>query len=298
MSALFAAMQNLFMRRSVDTKGSTGFYVFSQLLISCLIAILLNPVRSGNYAFDPKVALVGVGLGLLLGLMMWGLGEALKSGSSALSFATLNSSSILPAVLMALLFGASLGHPYRWFNGLGSLLVIAGIFWSSWRDISCKNKMRWIFFIALASCSYVIFSAGTQWKVLLETNGGSSFMLPFSIDPHKGNWLMPFIFLSAALFQFVTTKKEGMKFSKETLVYGILGGIANGSSMFFMLYAVSAAFSWQNAILFPLFSIAVIEICNLFGIYFFKEKIQWLPQYLSVGGLILGSVQWHMIFGG
>ncbi|GAB5412129.1 MAG: hypothetical protein ChlgKO_12430 [Chlamydiales bacterium] len=298
MSALFASLQNLFMRRSVDTKGSTNFYILSQLLVSCIIAIILNPIRSGNYAFDMNVALMGIGFGLVLGLMMWGLGETLKVGSSALSFATINSCSILPAVTMALLFGASFGHPYRWFNGVGSLLVIGGIFWSSWRDINCTNKKRWIFFIVLTSLSYVFFSAGMQWKVLLETHGNTSAFLPFSLDATKSSWLMPFIFLTAALFQFVVSRREGIRFSKDTLVYGTLGGISNGSSMFLMLAAVGKAFPWQNAIIFPLFSIAVIEICNLFGKYIYKEEIQWVPQYLCIGGLILGSVQWPTVFGG
>lgn len=296
-SAFFAAMQNLCMRRSVDTGGSTALYVPIQLIISCLLAVLINPVRTGNFAFDGPTVLLGLFMGLLLGVMMSTLGESLKYGSPALTFAVLNSCSVLPAVLMALLFGAKFGHPYHWWTGLGSALVIAGIFWSSWTALSCQNRRRWTLFIGAASLSFVIFSAMTQWRVLLETEGATNLLLPFKLDGAQGMWFMPALFFSAALVPLLKMKQEvSFSFSKETFIYGLLGGLCNGSSMYFMILAPQKAVGWQNAVLFPVFSIAVIEICNIWGRTLYKERINWVPQSLCVGGLILGSVYWPGIF--
>ena len=298
-AALFAALQNLFMRRSVDTGGSTNLYVPLQLFVSCLITILLGPVKTGNYAFDPTVVFFGLGIGLLFGVMMWGMGQSLKYGSSGLTFAVINSASILPAVLMALIFGNNFGHPYHWYTGVGATVVVAGIFWSSWSNLSCSNKGKWAVFVSFAIFGFVLLSASLQWRILLENHGGTSRFLPFSLNKEAGEWFTPAIFFVATLFQLPALfKQKKIGFSKETALYGLLGGISNGSSMYFSVIAAAAAVSWQNAVLFPLFSIGVIEFSNLWGKYLYKENLNFAPRALCISGLVLGSVNWPAFFGG
>jgi len=295
-SALFAAMQNLCMRRSVDTGGGANLYVPIQLFISALIATLLNPVSTGDYGINISTVVLGVLMGSMMGLLMWSLGKSLKFGSPALTFAVVNSCSVLPAVLMAFVFGKGLGHPYHWWNGMGSLVVVIGIFWSSWAAISCTDKKRWALFMASGAAAFILFSAMLQWKVLLETHGGTHWLLPVKISAENNQFLMPIIFLCAALMQLLGLRGQPLHFSKETAIYGLLGGICNGSSLFFMMMSTSKAVGIENAILFPLFSIAVIQICNLWGRALYQEKIQWTPQTLCIGGLVLGSVYWPQIF--
>ncbi|MEX0962210.1 MAG: hypothetical protein WDZ28_05085 [Simkaniaceae bacterium] len=298
MSGFLAAMQNLCMRRSVDTGGSTNIYVPIQLFISFLIAIVLNPVRLSDFGVNVPIIFLGLGMGVILGFMMSFLGKSLKWGTPALTFAVLNSCSVLPSVLMAFLFGKQFNHPYHWWNGMGSCIVIIGIFWSSWAAISCRNKFKWIFFIGLSSIAFVLFSAMTQWRILLESHGGASPLLPFKISPLHNAWFMPAIFLGATLIQLFNVKSEpNLRFSLSTLIYGLLGGVANGSSMFFMILSTEKASPFENALIFPLFSITVIQITNLWGRQLYKEKINWAPQMLCVAGLILGSVYWPEIFG-
>ena len=298
LSALFASLQNLCMRRSVDTGSSTNLYVPVQLLISCAIAVLLGPVRNNNYVFDGPTVLVGLFVGVIFGLFMWGLGQSLKYGSSGLTFAVVNSSSILPAVFMTLLFGGAFNHPYHWYTGLGSLMVVSGIFWSSWTSISCSNKARWALYIGLTIVGFVLFATSLQWRVLLENHGGESRLLPFKLDGAKAEWFMPAIFFSAMLFQIPALLKNKNAISKDTLFYGLLGGVSNGSSMFFSILATVSAAAWQNALLFPLFSIGVIELSNLWGKYLYKEQLDFAPRAFCILGLVLGSVQWPLLFGG
>ncbi|MBN4067422.1 hypothetical protein JYU14_05000 [Simkania negevensis] len=296
-SAVAAAIQNLFMRRSVDSEGSTHIYVPVQLFMSLLIVTYLNPVRSHSYTFDWRTVAVGLVMGLVLGLMMWSLGQAVKYGASALTFASLNSSSVLPSIVMACLFGAVFGHGYQWWNALGSAFVVIGIFWSSLSSEKSKSWPFWVFFTVLASLSFVFFSSMMQWRVLLSTHvAQKSFLLPFSLDPAKAAWFIPAIFFSATLFQLVILAfvKVGAV-SKRTVVYGVFGGIANGLSMFFMVFATERAQAWENAMLFPIFSISVIVLSNLWAKFLYREKIVWIPSAMCIAGLFVGTVDWSAL---
>ena len=47
--------------------------------------------------------------------------KALESGPPGLTFAMVNSASVMPGLLMALIFGAHFGYNYRTSHGLGML---------------------------------------------------------------------------------------------------------------------------------------------------------------------------------
>ncbi len=61
--------------------------------------------------------------------MMWVMGKALEQGPPGLTVAAMNSAAVVPAILMALLFGATYGATYSLANGIGSVLVVIGLFW-------------------------------------------------------------------------------------------------------------------------------------------------------------------------
>src|SRR3989304_2317111 len=102
-----------------------------QLFLTFIVAILLNPVRSGNYAFNFPMAFFGFSGGVILAAFMAMMGKALESGPPGLTFAVINASSVMPILLMVTLFGAGFGFAYTPWNGIGSLLVVAGLFWAA-----------------------------------------------------------------------------------------------------------------------------------------------------------------------
>lgn len=295
-SAAFAAGQNFFMRKSVDTQGSTEQYLPLQLSVSCLFVALLNLNFTQLTVYDPKTVMVGLGLGALLGTFLWALGESLKTGPASLSIALVNSSSVLPAVLMAALFGASLGHPYTIWNLIGSLLVVGGILSTSSLGGGFQDRKKWFLRVVLSLSAFVLFSAGLQWRVLLE-QGASHPLVPFTLKAEGGHYFMPAIFLSASLIQWGVYffSKNRQALARDTLKMAVFGGISNGSSMYFMIWGSLLAFGWQNAVYYPIFSLAVILFCNLWGKILYEEKIPYLPNALCISGLIIGSVQWSGI---
>jgi hypothetical protein len=101
------------MRRSIDSGGTTKGFLMIQLFIVFLVAILLNPVRSGDYHWSNCMAGFSIAGGVVLALMMASLGRALETGPPGLTFAALNSSTVMPSILMVLLFGAAFNRQYN-----------------------------------------------------------------------------------------------------------------------------------------------------------------------------------------
>lgn len=294
LSAVFAAGQNFFMRKSVDTQGSTSQYLPLQLSVSCVFVSLINLNFSALGNFDPMTFALGLFFGAIFGIFLWALGESLKWGSASLSIALVNSSSVMPAVLMAALFGSNFGHPYTVWNLLGSSLVVFGILSTASWDGGAARSKKWFPRVMLSLVSFILFSAGLQWRVLLE-QGISHPLAPFQLNPEGGQYFMPAIFLSAALIQWgvYLFSKERKPLCSDTLKVAVLGGVSNGSSMYFMICGSLIAKGWENAIYYPAFSLAVIVFCNLWGKMLYQEKIPYLPNALCLSGLIIGSVQWN-----
>ena len=140
-AALFIAGSNYCMRRSIDAGGTSKGFLMIQLFIVFLVAILLNPVRSGDYHWSSCMAGFAIAGGVVLALMMASLGRSLETGPPGLTFAALNASTVMPSVLMVLLFGASFGYQYTLWNGLGSLLVVGGLFWAAML-LGCKRARK------------------------------------------------------------------------------------------------------------------------------------------------------------
>ena len=127
-AAIFTAYQNFLMRKSIDRGGTTNAYLTLQVLSAFFLMILLNPVRTGIYSFNAPICILGLFAGIIFGIMLFSLGGALQRGPAGLTFATLSSSAIMPAIVMATLFGAAFGHPYTLYHGIGSLFVLFGLF--------------------------------------------------------------------------------------------------------------------------------------------------------------------------
>lgn len=298
LAAGFASLQNYIMRRSVGVPGATYWYLPIQLFTSLLIVILLNPVRNNSFVFDIKVASIGAGMGLVLGTMLWAINRALHFGPSGMTIAILNCYCVFPALFMFSIFGSQFGHPLNIWNGVGFILVVAGILSGASQNIRSQHFTKWFCLSLLALICHVIFSCISQWKVILENFEVSDHLLiPFKLTGSNSEWYMPAIFASAAIFQlFIMFKKRSSDhLSRSALMHGFLGGIANGCSMFFLILATENAKEWQNAVIFPIFSIAIIQAGNLIGKFVYKEKISWIPNLLCVLGIIIATVQWGNI---
>jgi hypothetical protein len=277
-AALFVAASNLCMRKSIDAGGTAKAFLAIQLCIVFLVAILLNPVRTGDYHWSAPMPLLGTAGGILFGTMMICLGKSLERGPPGLTFAALNSSAVMPAILMVLIFGDP--YIYSPSNAIGSLLVVIGLFWAGWSAKSVAFSWgAYIFFAFALNSFYLMFM---QWRVLLIKS-----QVPDS------QWFMPAIFFTASTLLLCTQNRRP---NHHEILYGILGGITKGFGMFFLIWSTEVSTPLEHAMLFPIFSVAIIVTCNLWGQWLYKERVNWPANSLCVIGLFLGVLDWNALF--
>jgi drug/metabolite transporter (DMT)-like permease len=295
-ASLFVALSNYCMRRSIDAGGSSKGFLMIQLFLVFIVAILLNPVRSGDYHWSSCMAGFGIAGGVVLALMMASLGRSLELGPPGLTFAALNASTVMPIILMVLFFGASFGYKYTLWNGIGSILVVGGLFWAGWKTSQNTQKTNWVTFVTAAFFLHVLFLVFLSWRALfINYPGENGLFLSFDMDDAKSQWFMPTVFFVAFLFQLVVYLIAEKRIPKKgEFLYGILGGIANGVGTFFMIRATEVSTPIEHAIIYPLFAVTIIILCNMWGRWLYKEQVNWKANALCVLGILIGSIDWSM----
>lgn len=299
LSALCAAFSNLALRKSIDKGGTSQVYLVIQLAITALFAVLLNPVRTGDYTWSTSMAIFAIAAGMVLGLFMSTFGKALENGPPGLTIAMLNCSTVMPILLMLLFFGNSFGFVYTAWNALGSLLVIAGLCWAGWQSSDHVDRKRWLLFVVLAFSFHILYLVFLQWRVLfINFPGREGLGLPIQAQEAASQWFMPLVFLAAAAMQtYLLLRTQRRAPNQGELYYGAVGGIANGACAFFMIKSTEVASSLEQAMIFPIFSVALILACNIWGKWLYKEQIHWKGNLTSIAGLVLGTVNWAAVLG-
>ena len=297
-AALISAFNNLSMRKSIDAGGSSKGFLVTSMSVAIAVSTFLGPIKTGFYAWNNAIAIVGLITGLFLGVMMWSLGKALEKGPPGLTIAYLNASNLVPAILMVLLFGLAFGFQYGPWNALGSLFVIVGLFWAVWNSSKeFKSQEFWLTFATLSFTAHVVFLMLIQWRSLLVNPGlPSSQLIPFNVSPEEAEWFMPMLFIAAASFLVYRFKKEENRSIRPTEVrFGLFGGLCNGVSTFCLVKAAHLASAMESAMIFPIFAVGIVLICNIWGKVLYQEKVHWRAMALCLIGLFVGTMNWSSL---
>ncbi len=299
LAGICVAISNLFLRRSIDSGGTSKAYLMLQLGLTVFVMILLGPVRTGNYAWEPSMAIFALAGGILLASVMGFLGKAFENGPPGLSVAMLNCSSVMPILMLVLFFGAQFGFYYTLWNAIGSILVIAGICWAGWDGGNIASRRKWLLFVSLTFFAHVFYLVFLSWRSLfINFPGQSGLGLAFSPEAASMQWFMPIVFATAAFIQGVLFFSGERRMPNRTEVsYGMVGSVVHGVGAFAMLKATEVATSVEHAMLFPIFSVTLIVGCNLWGKWLYQEQVHWKANAVCIGGLLLGTVDWSSIFG-
>jgi len=296
-ASCFTSLSNFCMRRSIDGGGTSKAYLMIQLSFATIVALLIGPIRTQEFAINGGIAFLGLGAGLILGFMFLTLGRALEQGPPGLTFAILNASTVMPAIVMATLFGAAFGYTYTSWHAIGSVLVLAGLFWAGRGLEGLRDKRSWLLFVTLTFACHLIFLVVMQWRALvLNAPASEEVGFVFNSSQMASQWFMPFIYLAAALVQiFVYFSSEKRLPGRRECFYGFIGGASNSVSTFFLIWATEAASSLENIVIFPIFSVAVIVICNFWGQRLYQERVNWKACQVCAFGLMIGTVDWKAL---
>jgi len=279
-AGILGALSNLCMRCSLDKNGSPRVFFIMQLLLTFLVTVCLCPVQSGSYSLDMYTAAVAIACGLALGLMKYLISHALVTGPSNLTFAAVNSATIMPGIIIAFLFGSLINFQYTMWNFSGSLMVIGGLFWASRKRINVHKA--WMIFATGAFFLHFFYLFLTQSYFITTQNR----FFPFAIE---SQWFFPLVFMAAAILHIVVYYFSERKLPKQQeFFWGILGGVLNGACAYYFGLGAEIAHGKEHGFIFPIFSVALIISCNLWARWFYNEKINWPAHSLCMAGLIIG----------
>ncbi len=292
LAALFIAGSNLFMRRSIDAGGTTKVFLVIQMAVAFAIAFLMGPVKNGSYSINLPIVILGLLTGVFLALMLYFLGRALEKGPPGLTFSILSSASVMPGIVMAALFGAVFGFYYTIWHALGSVLVLAGLFWAGKGVQGMQDLKGWVVLVFLLFVLHVAILVIYQWRAMV-LNFPSSLL---TSEEARSQWFMPMLYLGATAVELLIFFSSGPRkpFFKEWL-YGFAAGSFNCLCTFFLIQATELAKGLENAVIFPLFSIGTILFSNLWGQHLYQEKVNWRACQVCSCGIILGTVDWKVI---
>ncbi len=285
-AGMFIPLTNLCVRKSVDVGGSAKAFFVVQMISSFLFAVLLGPVRHGDYSIPLPVAGLGIVAGLILSLMLFSLGRAVEKGPPGFTFAILFSATVMPGLLMALFFGSEMGFEYNTWHALGSLLVLGGLFWGAKGLQGMKDLKSWLLFATLMFSFHVLLLGLYQWRAMLIKENITL----------NSEWFTPFMFLTSGIIQVLIYLRAEAKMPKRgEVMYGVLGGVSNLLCTFFIIWATEKAGPLENAVIFPIYSVVGIILTNLWGQKLYQEQVNWRACQLCVFGLIIGTVDWKAV---
>lgn len=296
-AGIFGPLTNLCLRKSVDVGGTAKPYFVIQMASSLFFALLLGPVRAGDYSIPLSTALFGIIAGLVLSVMLFALGKAIEKGPPGFTFAILNSATVMPGLLMAIVFDSAFGFLYNGWHAIGSLLVLSGIFWGVKGLKEMGDLRKWILFSASMFALHILLLCLFQGRAMMMNLPHPEELASFfTKETMKSEWFMPFFFLTSGLVQLSIFLKAGASIPKAGEVfYGIAGGFTNLLCTTFLLWATIKATPIENAVIFPIYSVIGIVLTNFWGQKLYQEQVNWRACQISLCGLFIGTVDWAAV---
>lgn len=293
LAAFSGATFNFAYRKSLDGGGRANVFLMLQCFFASMIMIFLNVKTSNFFMIDMATVNLGVIEGILYLGMMGLLAKAFQRGPPGLTIATMNSAAIIPAILMAVFFGADFGHGYTLWNGVGSALVILGLFLAARGTSSfAGSKVLWMIYVVAVFSFHSIYLSLFQWRALLL----KEFDLPrlaFTLSPEHSHWFQPIIFLSAGIILLAFYLFQDRRpLTRREILWSSLGGTGNGLCTFGLVWASEIAQAGEKAMIFPIAGVISILLCTLWGKWLYKEQVNWKGSALCLSGIVLGTVDW------
>ncbi|MEM7548945.1 MAG: hypothetical protein AAF363_04690 [Bacteroidota bacterium] len=171
------------------------------------------------------------------------------------------------------------------FNYIGILLALSAVVLTSYQEnkenIHVSGLIKW-----LVPLGVFVFS-GFIDVILNYAN--------YAMIPSEEEKVYPiFAFLSAAIFGLVALLIRRKKVGIRSVIAGIILGIPNYFSIYFLLKALSS-FENNGAVLYPFLNIGIILTSALFSVILFKERLSGINKL----GLLFAVIAIILIsFGG
>ena len=101
-----------------------------------------------------------------------------------------------------------------------------------------------------------------------------------------------FAFIFGVLFLLFKLVRKETKFQPKSMLWGILLGVPNYYSIYFLLKALQTQ-GVESSILFTVNNVGIVVLTTFFGLFFFKEKLllkNWVGIILAIISILLVSI--------
>ncbi|MDF2451530.1 MAG: hypothetical protein K0S26_1034 [Bacteroidota bacterium] len=275
----------------VSTLFGIYFKVISIKNINAFQAIIVNYSVAGILGFlTTKSAvtplnvihepffLIAVSLGIVFISSLFVIAETTaKQGISVAQVAN-RMSVVIPICIAILFYGDSISVS----KVIGIILAIVAVYLVSYKESEGKtaDKFWWLFPLIIFVCSGIIDSSinYAQRNLVSETNFDAFLSTIFSTA---------FVFGFIVLLYQLIIKKE--KFQAKTIPAGIILGVINFGTMYFIIRALNANIL-EPSVLFPVNNLSILTLSTIISVIVFKEKLSsknWIGIGLSLLAILI-----------
>jgi len=270
-SASISVFSTLFNRRNTDKKHLSLMYSF----VTVFSAFLgWSVIYAFDFSFEPKVLIYSLGYGVFYAMAIFGLLNAFKTGSVALTAFIKQLSLVFVSFWRFIFWNTAVTVNI----GIGLVLMATALFLCLFtHEKGEKIEINWKW------CIYAL--------MLLAGNAGCSIIQKYqqmAFDKQHGSMLMCFATMFSSVICLLLTVKEEKKDWKAALKSSwfcpVLGGMSSAVLNLFIMLLLASTLS--VGITFPVIAVGGMIITILVSVVAYKEKIsvrKWI-------GLAIGTM--------
>ncbi|RKR13402.1 EamA-like transporter family protein [Maribacter vaceletii] len=278
LSILFSSLIFVIFKLFSIYKVQTLYAIITNYVVACSVGLFLYKESVTISSVIEKPWFLGTLIlgGLFIVVFNLMAATAQKVGVSVASVAT-KMSFVIPAIIGVIAYKEHLGV----FKVIGIFLAMGAVYFASIKESNTK-----INFSVLLLPALVFFGSG-----IIDTT--INFFQKEHVTPSEFPLFSAMIFGSAAVigvfFILIQSPKKPLKINFKNSIGGVVLGIPNYFSVFFLLKALNNP-EFNSASIFTLNNVAVVMFSTLLGILLFKEKIStknWGGIALAVISILL-----------
>lgn len=284
LASIFTTLSSLFFRKNADRailRSPSAYLLFFYFF--ALVASFVFTKGIWNTPVNFIILAIGACVGVFSSTVMFLTSRALSKGPAALTFAFQNASAIFPGLILFFFLGSDFGFSCSYMQLAGMCLVLTGLFLGAKREAETQSEVSsdWIKY-ALACFLVQIFALTfIQGRCILFEG------VDFKVSPEDDVWFMPGQFGAAFLIQLWLCLKNKQGVELREMAYGSLAGAANFSSNSLLLLATKFALPIEKSILFPLFAVSSMILCNVWANRLYKESFNLRTNAICSLGILM-----------
>lgn len=286
----------VFLTVSISVSLLIVFKAFEKFKVNTLYAIILNYLfagltgivflkfQTGELLFYKSDAWhITLPMGILFISVFYAISQTAQKISISIASVANKMSVILPVLFSLIVLNESISIAKL----IGIILAVVAVVFTMYRKSGSENKnLIMLPFLVFIGSGMIDIGMNYANTAIVKTETDTYL---FSTSIFITSFCCGLLFL---LIQWLYTKKNSIKLippNNKDIVGGILLGIPNYFSIFFMLKALGSGFL-TPALLFPVLNVSNVLLTALIGLLAFKEmlsKLNYLGLLLAVISLIL-----------